>query len=197
MIVFIDRQHSGNPKRINARGANRDINGDGEITADELEAIWTGRISIELEIRLLDMGIKVIPISDGTYPARHARVNEYAEMHPGPWVYLAMHLNAGGGNYGAYFYDHRSNKGQQLATIMAQELKQACKELEGGARAISAQKGDWTKNAFWCIKGVGRPVAICVEPFFMDVHTSLLSIQGIAKVSTSMAKAIKKWGDQQ
>ena len=95
MLVFIDRQHSGNPRRINARGANRDLNNDGVITADELEAIWTGRISIELEIRLLDMGVKVIPVSDGVYSQRHERVNQYAEMHPGPWVYLKFSSKPG------------------------------------------------------------------------------------------------------
>ena len=67
MIVFIDRQHSGKPNKINDRGASRDVNGDGKITAEEKEAIWTARISIELEIALLDMGINVMPISDGTY----------------------------------------------------------------------------------------------------------------------------------
>ena len=124
MIVFIDRQHAGKPSKINDRGASRDINGDGEITAEELEAIWTARIAINLEIRLLDMGISVMPISDGTYSKRHERVNQYADMHPGPWVYLAMHLNSGGGNYGSYFYDYRSTKGQQLATIMANKLNE-------------------------------------------------------------------------
>ena len=51
MIVFIDRQHSGKPSKINDRGASKDINGDGEITAEELEAIWTGRLEIELEVK--------------------------------------------------------------------------------------------------------------------------------------------------
>ena len=196
MLVFIDRQHSGNPKRINARGANRDLNNDGVITADGLEGIWTGRISIELEIRLLDMGVKVIPISDGVYSQRHERVNQYAEMHPGPWVYLAMHLNAGGGGYGAYFYDHRSTKGQQLATVMAKQLKMDCEELDT-AKAISCCSTDWTKNAFYTIRGVGKPVALCVEPFFMDVHTSLLSQKGISKIAGAMAKGLVSWRDMQ
>ena len=195
MLVFIDRQHAGKPNKINDRGASRDINGDGEITSDELEAIWTARISMELEIKLLDMGINVMPISDGRYSERHERVNNYADMHPGPWVYLAMHLNAGGGDYGAFFYDHRSSNGQQLATIMATQLNGDVEEIEK-AKAIEARKDNWTKNAFYTIRSVGRPVAICIEPFFMDTHQSLLSMQGVFKVASSMAIALRKWRDR-
>ena len=195
MLVFIDRQHAGKPNKIADRGASRDINGDGEITSDELEAIWTSRIAISLEIKLLDMGINVMPISDGRYSERHERVNKYADMHPGPWVYLAMHLNAGGGNYGAFFYDHRSSNGQQLATIMATQLNGDVEEIEK-AKAIPAEKDNWTKNAFYTIRSVGRPVAICCEPFFMDTHQSLLSMQGVFKVASSMAIALRKWRDR-
>tara|TARA_B100000686_G_C16625227_1_gene881477 strand:- start:456 stop:1043 length:588 start_codon:yes stop_codon:yes gene_type:complete len=195
MLVFIDRQHAGKPNKINDRGASRDINGDGEITSEELEAIWTARIAISLEIKLLDMGINVMPISDGRYSERHERVNKYADMHPGPWVYLAMHLNAGGGDYGAFFYDHRSSNGQQLATIMATQLNGDVEEIEK-AKAIEARKDNWTKNAFYTIRSVGRPVAICVEPFFMDTHQSLLSMQGVFKVASSMAIALRKWRDR-
>ena len=195
MIVFIDRQHSGKPSKINDRGASKDINGYGEITAEELEAIWTGRLAIELEVKLLDMGIKVFPISDGKYIDRHKRVNFYAEQHPGPWVYLAMHLNSGGGNYGSFFYDHRSRSGQQLGTILAQQLGQDIPEIES-TKAIECNKDNWTKNAFFTIRNVGRPVAICCEPFFIDSHQGLLSIRNIARVAFSMAKALRTWRDQ-
>lgn len=194
MLVFIDRQHAGKPNKIADRGASRDINGDGDITAEELEAIWTARIAISLEIRLLDMGINVMPISDGRYSARHERVNAYADMHPGPWVYLAMHLNAGGGSYGSYFFDHRSTKGKQLATMMATQLKSDVEEIEK-AKAIPAEKDNWTKNAFYTIRSVGKPVAICCEPFFMDTHQGLLSMPGVFKVASSMAKALGEWRD--
>ena len=151
---------------------------------------------MELEIKLIDMGINVMPISDGRYSERHERVNKYAASHPGPWVYLAMHLNAGGGNYGAFFYDHRSTKGKQLATMMSIQLSSDLEEIDR-AKAIEANKDDWTKNAFYTIRSVGRPVAICVEPFFMDTHQSLLSIQGIFKVASSMAFALRDWRDSQ
>ncbi len=192
MIVFIDRQHAGKPKKITDRGAGRDVDQDGNITADEMEAIWTGRLSIELEVKLIDMGFKVMPISDGNYSQRHDRVNEYSNMHPGPWVYLAMHLNSGGGNYGSYFYDYRSTQGQQLATIMATKLKEQLPIIPK-TTAIPANPNDWTKNAYYTIRRVKKPVAICCEPFFMDTHQQLLSIPKIILVATSMALALKEW----
>lgn len=196
MIVFIDRQHAGKPDKVADRGASRDLDGDGEISADEKEAIWTARISIELEVMLTDMGISVMPISDGRYADRHQRVNSYTSMIPGPWIYLAMHLNAGGGRYGSYFHDHRSAAGAKLAAEMARQLELSVDELET-CKAIPANPDDWTKNAWYTIRGVGLPIAICCEPFFMDTHSSLLSLSGIGRVSTSMAIAIRNWRDRQ
>ncbi len=163
MIVFIDRQHAGQAHRINARGAAVDINGDGKITKDEQEAHWTGYISLMLEMQLLKMGYKVIPISDGKYSERHARVNEYASMFDVPSIYLAMHLNAGGGHYGAMFYDHRSSTGKQLAESICNGLKTSIKSIRE-FKAIDCRPNDWTKNAFYTIKGVAKPVAMPFVP---------------------------------
>ena len=196
MIVFIDRQHAGKPDKVADRGASRDIDGDGIISAEEREAIWTARLSIELEILLIDMGINVMPISDGRYSDRHQRVNTYANMINGQAIYLAMHLNAGGGKYGAYFFDHRSKKGASLAAAMATQLEITI-DILSEAKAISASPDDWTRNAWNTIRGVGAPVAICCEPFFMDTHQQLLSQSGISRVALSMAIAIRNWRDRQ
>jgi hypothetical protein len=196
MIVFIDRQHAGKPNKVSDRGASRDVDGDGVISADEREAIWTGRLSIELEILLIDMGIKVMPLSDGRYVDRHQRVNAYSNMIEGPWIYLAMHLNAGGGQYGSFFFDHRSSKGAGLAADMATQLEISIDVLRE-VKAIPAVPDNWTRNAYNTIRGVGRPIAICCEPFFMDTHQSLLSQSGINRVALAMAVAIRNWRDKQ
>jgi hypothetical protein len=192
MIVFIDRQHAGQAHRINARGAAVDINGDGKITKDEQEAHWTGYISLMLEMQLLKMGYKVIPISDGKYSERHARVNEYASMFNEPTVYLAMHLNAGGGHYGAMFYDHRSSTGKQLAESICNGLKTSIKSIRE-FKAIDCKPDNWTKNAFYTIKGVAKPVAICCEPIFMDTHIDLLNAFGASQIALGMAAGLQKW----
>jgi len=195
MLVFIDRQHSGKPNKLNDRGACADIDNNGKKDIHELEAIFTGKIAIELEIALLCYGIDVLPISDGLYSKRHQRVNEYAAMYDGPMVYLAMHLNAGGGDYGAFFYDWRSAKGADLAAAMSEELKtlpqiQKCK-------TIAAKPDDWTQHAFNTISGINAPVAICCEPLFVDNpahNVLLLGNEGMARIANVMATAIAKWG---
>lgn len=192
MIVFIDRQHAGKPNKMADRGAAVDIDGD---ATPEREAIITGHLSIELEKILMLLGVDVIPISDGTYSQRHARVNEYAAMYPNrKTVYLAMHLNAGGGDYGAFFYHYASTKGYELAKQLAAEIKAA--GFVDKARAIKCNSDDWTKNAFYTIRGVGRPVAICSEPLFMDQpeHVKHLTNEGIQGLAMCMANAIVKWG---
>ena len=169
-----------------------DIDGDG---IKDREAIITGQLSIELEKVLILLGVDVMPISDGTYSERHARVNKYAAMYPNrKTVYLAMHFNAGGGNYAAFFYHHASTQGHELANQLALGMRAA--GYVKNAKAIKSNSSDWTKNAFYCIKGIGRPVAICSEPLFMDQpeHAKHLTYEGIQGLAMCMANAIVKWG---
>lgn len=194
MIVFIDRQHTGQPKRIEARGAAKDLDNSGKVETWETEAHWTGFLSIMLEAQLVaHPEIKVIPISDGSYLQRHTRVNEYSRMFPNvPQIYLAMHLNAGGGNYGSMFYHHQSSQGLALARAICTGLTSFLPEIPD-FKAIKAQPGDWTKNAYYTIKGVGRPVAICSEPLFIDTHSNLVTVEGMAKVALGMSTGIISW----
>lgn len=191
MIVFIDRQHAGKPNKLADRGAAVDIDGD---ATPEREAIITGQISIELEKVLILLGVDVVPISDGTYSERHTRVNKYAAMYPNrTTVYLAMHLNAGMGMYGAFFYHHASTQGHELAQHLCDGMMKA--GIVDQAKSIAANPSNWTKNAYHTIKGVGRPVAICCEPLFMDqpAHTKHLTYEGIQGLAMCMANAIVKW----
>lgn len=192
MIVFIDRQHAGKPDKLADRGAAVDLDGD---ATPEREAIITGKIAIELEKILIMLGVDVMPISDGTYHDRHKRVNEYANMYPlRKMVYLAMHLNAGGGDYAAYFYHHASTQGHELAKQLCLGMRNAGYVQK--ARPIEARPNNWTKNAFYTIRGVGRPVAICCEPLFMDndEHAKHLNNEGITGLAMCMANAIVQWG---
>ena len=193
MIVFIDRQHAGKPNKLADRGATYDVDGD---STPEREAILTGYIALALEKLLMLNGIDVMPISDGTYTDRHDRVNKYAAMHPDrKCVYLAMHLNAGGGDYGAFFHHHASIAGEKLAFEMAHYLEIGDLGISN-VRVLPARPNDWTSNAFNTIKGVQRPVAICCEPLFMDndKHATNLTFTGFNKIALAMATAIQKWG---
>ena len=194
MLVIIDRQHAGQIKHLDSIGAVADVDGNGTAEIHEAEAIWTGYLSLSLELHLRTHGVKVMPISDGSYPERHARANEYAARYNGPCIYLAMHFNAGGGNYGAMFYDHRSAAGADLADYIAASMEAELTEIYT-VKKIPCSGADWTKNAYYTIKGVGRPVAICSEPLFIDneQHQKLLNEQGIARLAYAMCQGILKW----
>lgn len=192
MVVFIDRQHAGKIKKVADRGAGIDLNNDGQLDPEEMEAHWTGYIGLMLEARLLKMGHSVIPISDGQYSDRHTRVNEYSHQLTGDMVYLAMHLNAGLGDYGAFFYDKRSSAGKQLANMLCESMLSIVPSIPS-QKPIAAEPGEWTEHAFNTIKGVGKPVAICCEPFFIDQHKHLLDAVGASSVALGIATALHKW----
>ena len=111
-----------------------------------------------------------------------------------PAVYVAAHINAGGGSYGSVFYDHRSAQGPKLAECIAQEMKGKLPELQQNARAISANRGDWTKNAFYTIRWV-KAFAVCYEPCFIDTkaHRGLFSVSGMDRIGHALAYGIHEF----
>jgi len=191
MIVFLDRQHAGQPNRIDSRGAH--VENPPEDFGLGMEALYTGYISLMIEEKLLDSGVKVIPISDGSYQERHNRVNEYSKKFKShKQVYLALHLNAGGGDYASFFH-MGSEAGASLAASICDRLKD--KKLPGLVRCLPkhATPTDWTKNAHYTIKGVGAPIALCCEPIFMDTHTDLLTMQHLRSIGEAIAAGIVAW----
>lgn len=190
MIVFIDRQHAGKPDRLNDRGATVDCDHDG---SPDMEAMITARLAIQLEQLLMLHGHMVMPISDGTYTQRHKRVNEYAAMYPDQHcIYLAMHLNAGGGTYGAFFHHHASKQGAALANHIGRQMMQNNIDITD-CKTIAAHPSGWTKNAFYTIRGVGRPVALCCEPVFMDSPRGKLDNITLARIADAMATGIHQY----
>ena len=197
-VIYLDRQHSGKPgRKVGDRGATADLDGDGVKEVHEREAMLTPRYLLACEERLLEYGHDVIPISDGWYSDRHQRVNEYSGGFPKGThqVYVAAHLNAGGGTYGAIFYDYRSRRGPELAARIASELRTVAPELSD-VRSIAANPENWTRNAWATIGGVVQPVGLCVEPAFMDApqHQDLLSSpEGLRDIGYAIADGIHRW----
>lgn len=199
-LVFLDRQHSGKNSRRSSLGAAADLDGDGHKTIHEAEAIWTCRYLLACEIRLRELGHSVIPISDGQYWERHKRCNAY--QRPGELgIYIAAHLNAGVGRgigYGAMFYDYRSTKGKALADEINKMLSSYCPELQEKTKSIAATPENWTKNAFYTIKGV-RAIGICAEPAFIDsrAHKPLFSSKGMRAIGEAIAEGIHNFARNQ
>ena len=192
-VIFLDRQHAGKNNRRSSLGAASDLDGDGDKDVHDAEAIWTCRYLLALEIRLRELGYDVIPISDGQYWERHKRCNAY-QRDGELGIYIAAHLNAGVGNgigYGSMFYDYRSKRGKKLADAINAQLKKACPELQDKVKSIAASPENWTKNAFYTIKGV-RAIGICAEPAFIDsqAHRGLFSQSGMRRIGEAMAEGI-------
>lgn len=193
MLVFLDRQHSGNPSRRKSMGAGADIDGDGKIELWEMESTWTAKYLLSAELRLRELGHEVIPISDGTYQARHRRCNKMV-ISGQPSVYVAAHINAGHGKYGSVFFDYRSTSGPVLAKEIAKQMSLQLRELNGDARAISSNPKDWTKNAWYTIRGT-TSAAVCYEPCFIDTraHRPLFTSQGMARIGKALADGIDQY----
>jgi len=194
-LVVLDRQHSGHPTRRNSGGAWFDIDGDGRRDQWERETQLVPYYTLAAENHLREHGIDVIPISDGRYSERHERACAY-----GADIYVACHLNAGGGTWGNAFFDRRSTGGRALAQLAAAQLEVYCPELTS-ARSTAcwddrplAGDNAWLWRPFVTIRGVytGRPAGLCFEPAFMDqpAHAHLLRPEGLARVGLALATAI-------
>jgi N-acetylmuramoyl-L-alanine amidase len=184
-LIILDRQHLGKPGRWNDAGAQNDF---------VVEAYLTSQYIFWAEWALRDMGFDVVVLSDGTYTERHTRVNQYVQ-NVGQSVYVACHINAGGGgDYCSTFYDHRSAAGKHLADQINGQLLIDVPEIED-VKSIAASPNDWTKNAYYTIKGVGKPVAVCFEPFFIDndEHKILCQPDNLRLIGECLAEGIKQY----
>lgn len=191
-IVYLDRQHAGKPYSPQDRGAWGDLDANGRPDVEEREAWLTAQYLLEIERDLLPAGVAVLPISDGSYAERHRRVNSYARRYDVPQLYLAAHLNAGGGTYGSIFYDQRSAAGQVAASRVAASLGVLVGELTA-VHVVPAGPGRW-ERAWNTIAGIfaGRAVAICVEPAFIDsaAHAHLMRTAGLRRIGRAIARGI-------
>lgn len=177
MLVFLDHQHTGKPHKWNDSGATFD-------NFQEVELV--DRYIHYAKQHLESLEINVCVLSDGHYNERHKRVNLYSKQTEA--LYVACHVNASKGSQGLSFYDHRSRGGKKLADLVSIELSHLC-GIETRSQECSSK--DWTKNAFYTIKGV-KPIAICYEPFFIDQpdHFHLRTEEGLRLVGWSLARGI-------
>lgn len=197
LLVFLDRQHVGKPSArwVSDMGARHDLDGDGAASLWEAESTLTASYGLAAEIRLRDLGHRVLPISDGEYYARHARVNGYVRSFPGyRFVYVAMHCNAGGGRYGLVLHDYRSVAGGSLARTVGEMLRGMAPELNE-VKAIAARPNDWTTRAYGTFARVNAPISLCYEPFFVDQadHADLADANGLCRIGAALAEGINAW----
>ena len=197
--IGLDIQHLGRVRRPGDYGAAVDLDGDGH--ADLLEAVLTPRIALGALEYLQQMGHRVYIFGDGSYKERHARADSYRLD-----VYLALHLNAGGGDYGAFFYHPESppQNGEALSKTIAGAWSNAGTHLLGedfSVKSICSKPTDWTKNALYTIKGLGRsafPVGICCEPWFLDNEAhraAFATAEGLQLTGAAIGRGIQWWAE--
>ena len=156
MILAITIGHAGRASRPQDRGAVCE-------GVEEVSVVRTYTDLLDRELR--KRGHTVYLLSDGSYSEQWARADAYKAD-----IYLNCHVNAGGGDRGEFFYDHRSTKGKALAEAIANRVARlgwncyakACKPDDDG----EPRDEDYSE-AFGCIAGV-KAVALCVEPYFLD-----------------------------
>ena len=122
-----------------------------------------------------------------TYPGR---IFEATVKHISPDPYT---------KYGAVFYDHRSSahNGLALAESIGKQLG-ALPAIGSRVRIWPARSSDWTRRAYSTISGVGRPVANCYEPAFLDYQPHqeafFKSAESVAVLGRALADGIHAWG---
>lgn len=179
MKVTLSVDHAGKPSHPNDRGAVW----PGPPVIEEVDL--TRRYTAAADRELRRLGHVCVIMSDDVYANRWARTDAY-KMD----IYVACHINAGGGDRGEVYHDRRSKRGAALAATVASILGRM---VPWPCKAVSCGPGD---RAFNCISGV-RAVALCYEPGFLDCpvepHRRTL-FDDPEGIGVALARGIDAWG---
>jgi hypothetical protein len=202
MIVIFDRQHYGKPNR-NDVGATFDLDRDGLVETQEMEANITPYYYLPAKKLLEERGHSAIVLDYGWYKTRHEKANAIARANPGQRVaYLACHVNAGMGDYAAFIHDSRSAGGKELSEALAYAFRSP--PLRGIRRALvraGSPSNGW-KNGYYTVAGIwAGPSNIsgtCLEPFFLDraEHQWLASVDGGVQIARRLVRGLLRWAGE-
>jgi N-acetylmuramoyl-L-alanine amidase len=182
MLVACNIGHAGRPSRWADRGAAFEGREETSIVRAYLDAA-------DRELRRL--GHRCVLLSDGEYSAQWKRADDY-----GADVYLAGHVNGGGGDRGEVFYDHRSARGKALAESIAKALDEVCPWPVVAKPCRPDDDGEPRdedySEAFNCIKGV-RAVAVLIEAYFIDGPQRAWFLANLDAIGVAIARGIHTW----
>lgn len=185
MLIALDIGHRGKPSRLRDRGVVRDGVEETDLTT---------RYAVVADRELRRLGHECILLGDGEYADRWARADGY-----GAAVYAQLHVNAGGGDRGEVFYDHRSSRGAKLAQAVAVELSRTW-PWPSSAKACRpdtnnvARDGDYSE-AYNCIRGV-KAVAVVLEPYFIDGPRAARFLVEAEYAGVALARGIHAWSKE-
>lgn len=199
-MLILDIQHVGKPRNPNDRGAHVDIDGNGLKDAWEAEAALTPIYALAAAAEADAQGHVGIIINSGHYWQRHDAANALATHHKGKVLYVACHLNAGGGDYGLVLHDSRSKAGAAASQCVVDACRPAWDRL--GVRTLAPQQTSaghpqWPR-AFQTIDGIYKGprniTAICFEPLFVDTHRTLLQTpDALQDIGRHLARGYIQW----
>jgi len=215
MLLILDVQHTGRASRPGDMGAAYDLDSDGvagEQGEREVDLVRGYVAAATTYAR--ELGHRVTVLETGTYGQRHATAIRLAHGAPGvDHVYLACHVNAGGGAYGLLRPDYRSAAGAARAQALAVALSRLHELRHAGAmpgcrvvplypsadragaagRDVSdAGKAGWWTRGWACLDGIySGPSNLCgvlVEPGFIDssAHRTLWTPDGLARIGRAL-----------
>ena len=197
-IVIFDRQHYGKPDSDDM-GAAYDLDHDGTIEDHEKEANLTPDYYLPAKRILTEKAHEVFILDSGWYSARHREARRLAMLYPNRiCVYVAGHVNAGGGDYSLVISDGRSTQGKNLAREIARGMQLEC--IPGIDRSITRRGTTtaWT-NGLNTIKGIYSGPAnlsgVCFEPYFLDQpnHHYAATLEGGERIGTALAYGINTY----
>jgi N-acetylmuramoyl-L-alanine amidase len=185
MKVAVDVQHLYRPNHPRDQGSVYST-AFGKVTEAHVTLIYAAA----LHDWLLSWGAEVL----SNDPARGELVGRYSERNRaavewGADLYLACHLNAGGGSYAAIEQMARS-KVDRLSAWIGQELVAAAPEILS-FKAVTLSP---LERGAVCIEACACPAAI-VEPFFGDYphHQGLLAASRLVEVGQAIARGVGNW----
>lgn len=187
LLALLDVQHAGRPSR------------PGDLGAQGREVPYVRGYVSATRAALEACGVEVVVLEQGEYADRHAAARDLvASRQPDRALYVACHLNAGGGDYGLVLHDSRSRSGQRAAETVAWRLGQAlCPPLRRVVTSwTSAEPSAPYPRAWGCLRGIYQgPASLCgilVEPLFLDqaAHDSLTTPTGLARVGAALGSGI-------
>lgn len=190
--IILDVQHMGKPKSPFSRGGKND---DGDYESD-----LALKYAICIRERFLVAGYKTFLMTHGSYQERHAWANRYCD--PKTSLYLACHINSGGGRYPLVEYTVSAMpQTKKLAKLIANKFTEKLTPLETDpAYPYFDPAQAWeltpTSRGWVCIAQTIMS-ALILEPLFIDNPQHLEVAKKPFAVARAVFEAVEEFNSDQ
>lgn len=178
--IVLDVQHMGKPHRPDDRGA---------VSANsDYESDLALKYALCIRTRFMKEGFKTFLMTHGTYQERHVWANTYCDSKTS--LYLACHINAGGGSYP--LIEHTETAMEQtraIAKLIAKKFDDLSQDYFSPAQIWKIAK----KERGWgCISDTNMS-ALLLEPLFIDNSYHLEVAKKPWSIATVIFEAVKEF----